>query len=577
MAISVLATAKTASGVDRRARRVGPRPRSPKLGNFARLFKTVGDIRADDSDSDKADSPLRLSLHQSPASSHATLVGPTSTTSTTPLLGTGLISITDSLASPNSNKGPAQQGSRQPRLAIPALDGSTTDDDSPARDTPMSADIASFSRDTTPTSASPATPAEADLSPKLNIRSLLIGSTPEIYSSDDCADPFCDQIHTVNPQEKHAEFHHLVFPAAAPLKILNPNDNHLGKLQHNERIALAQLAAKQLFSPVAEPLVLPWDINGDFLPGHYQHTVTSPWVPRKPGYHYVKTVSKNSIDPLYRVDKETQLNILKAKLDQRFVEDSLMRSHPQTAQSQEPIHVFVDLSNIVIGYYDCMKAKRGVSNNYRVQAPPFFFEAFALILERYRPCAKRAVVGSLKPASQHPDYMVEAEVCGYDMNILQRVTGPKQPKSSPNQNPNVTPKMPMFASGALDEESDDYGPWCPPIQVAMKHREQGVDEILHLKMVQSILDAPRPGTMVLATGDAAEAEFSDGFLSNVERALERGWNVELVGWRRNISGAWRNQAFLARWAVGQFRLIELDDFAEELLGFWLRPGQRGSL
>ncbi|POS79107.1 hypothetical protein DHEL01_v202500 [Diaporthe helianthi] len=575
MAISVLATAKTTSGVDRRARRIGPRPRSPKLGNFARLFQVVGDIKADESDSNTADSPLRISLSLSPVSSHATVLSPTST----PLLGMGLTSITDSLAHPDNQglvEGPVQVPNKPAFTA--AIRGSIIDDDddSPARDTPMSADTASFSRDTTPTSTSPVTPAEADLSPKLNIRSLLIGSTPEIYSSDDCADPFCDQIHALHAQEKHdAKFQHFVFPAATPLKILNPNDNHLGKLQHNERVALAQLASKQLFSPVAEPLVLPWDINGDFLPGHHQHTVTSPWVPRKPGYHYLKTVSRNSIDPLYRVDKETQLNILKAKLDQHFVVDSAMRSHPQMVQAQEPIHVFVDLSNIVIGYYDRLKAKRGVSNNYRVQAPPFFFEAFALVLERYRPCAKRAVVGSLKPASQHPDYMMEAEQCGYDMNILQRVTGPKQPK--PTTNPHVTPKMPMFASGALDEESDDYGPWCPPIQVAMKHREQGVDEILHLKMVQSILDAPRPGTMVLATGDAAEAEFSDGFLSNVERALERGWNVELVGWRRNISGAWRNQAFLAKWAVGQFRLIELDDFAEELLGFWLRPGQRGSL
>lgn len=555
MALSVLATAKTASGVDRRARRTGPRPRSPKLGNFARLFKTVADIKSDESDSsDTANSPLRVSL--SPVIGHATVVGPT----TSPLLGMGLTSITDNLGRPQI-QGPNHA----------AIDGATTDDDSPARDTPMSADIASFSRDTTPTSVSPVTPAEADLSPKLNIKSLLVGSTPEIYSSDDSADPFYDQVNAVHAQEKHAEFQKFLFPAAAPLKILNPNDNHLGKLQHNERIALAQLATKPLISPVAEPLILPWDINGDFLPGHFQPTVNSPWAPQKPGYHYLKTVSRNSIDPLYRVDKATQLNILKAKLDERFAEDSVMRSHPQISQSQEPIHVFVDLSNIVIGYYDCMKAKRGVSNNYRVQAPPFFFEAFSLVLERYRPCAKRAAVGSLKPVSQHPDYMKEAQLCGYDMSILQRVTGPK-----PKTNPHIT-KMPMPASGALDEESDDYGPWCPPIQVAMKHREQGVDEILHLKMVQSILDAPRPGTMVLATGDAAEAEFSDGFLSNVERALERGWNVELVGWRRNISGAWRNEAFQAKWAVGQFRLIELDDFAEELLGFWLRPGQRGSL
>ena len=554
MALSVLATGKSASGVDRRARRTGPRPRSPRLGNFARLYQTITtNSKSDESDSDKADSPVRVSLSQ--VTSQATVVGPTPC----PLLGMGLASITDELAR-----------FEIPGLKHAAIDGATTDDDSPARDTPTSADIAGISRDTTPTSVSPLTPAEAELSPKLTIESLLVGSPPE--PSDYSADPFCDQIHAVHAQQKHAEYQKFVFPAVAPLKILNPNDNHLGKLQHNERIALAKLAIKPLISPVAEPLILPWDINGDFLPGHYQPSVNSPWAPQKPGYVHLKTVSRNSIDPLYRVDKATQLNILKAKLDERFAEDSVLRSHPQIPQSQEPIHVFVDLSNIVIGYYDCMKAKRGVSNNYRVQAPPFFFEAFALVLERYRPCAKRAVVGSLKPASQHPDYMMEAELCGYDMNILQRVTGPK-PKAS---NPHIT-KMPMPASGALDEESDDYGPWCPPMQVSMKHREQGVDEILHLKMVQSILDVPKPGTMVLATGDAAEAEFSDGFLSNVERALERGWNVELVGWRRNISGAWRNEAFQAKWAMGQFRLIELDDVAEELLGFWLKPGQRGSL
>lgn len=554
MALSVLASAKSASGVDRRARSRSPRPKSPKLGNFARLFQTIPKFNSDESDSDKINSPVHLSLF--PVSGHPAVSGPTSL----PLLGKGLISITNNLA----------------RLEILALkdtiESATTDDDSPARDSSLSADIVGASRDTTPTSASPVTPIEAILSPKPNIKSLLIGSTPEYFSADDSADPFCEQTRAVHAQEKHTEFQKFVFPAVTPLKVLNPNDNHLGKLQRNERIAIAQLAAKPLTSPIAEPLVVPWDINGDFLPGHYQPTVDSPWAPQKPGYIHLKTVSRNSIDPLYRVNKATQLNILKAKLDERFAEDSVMRSHPQIPQSREPIHVFVDLSNIVIGYYDCMKAKRGVSNNYRVQAPPFFFEAFALLLERYRPCAKRAVVGSLKPASQHPDYMKEAELCGYDMNILQRVTGPK-PKTS---NPHIT-KMPMPASGALDEDSDDYGPWCPPMQVAMKHREQGVDEILHLKMVQSILDAPKPGTMVLATGDAAEAEFSDGFLSNVERALERGWNVELVGWRRNISGAWRNKAFQAKWAVGQFRLIELDGLAEELLGFWLRPGQRGSL
>lgn len=106
------------------------------------------------------------------------------------------------------------------------------------------------------------------------------------------------------------------------------------------------------------------------------------------------------------------------------------------------------------------------------------------------------------------------------------------------------------------------------------HHEQGVDELLQLHMLQSIVDTPplfgefgeplSPGTMVLATGDGAEAEFSDGFFNHVRRALKHGWRVEVVGFQHNMNQVWDEQAIPDEWRA-QFRLIFLDDFAEELL------------
>ena len=74
-------------------------------------------------------------------------------------------------------------------------------------------------------------------------------------------------------------------------------------------------------------------------------------------------------------------------------------------------------------------------------------------------------------------------------------------------------------------------------------------------------------TIVLASGDAAEAEYSGGFLKNVERALSKGWKVELVSWSAGLSWEYRSKAFLTKWK-DSFTLIELDDFSEELLALY---------
>lgn len=192
-----------------------------------------------------------------------------------------------------------------------------------------------------------------------------------------------------------------------------------------------------------------------------------------------------------------------------------------------------------------IKADRGIAPWARVKAPPFFFEGFAHCLERRRPCAKRVLVTSQKSGGSSPGYLLEAESRGYEVKVLQRVSGSKKSRHHYHY-----PGGTHFYTSDSDLEAGS--------------REQMVDELLHLKMMQSLLDCPAPGTMVLATGDAADAEFGDGFHRNVVRALERGWHVEVVAFRDNASSAWHDPSFLREWPH-QFRIWYLDPLVEELL------------
>lgn len=110
------------------------------------------------------------------------------------------------------------------------------------------------------------------------------------------------------------------------------------ELERWHRRKLLRLTVTPRTSSVAEPLVLPWDMSGDYTLG------IPPLVP---------TPTRNarwapSIEPLYCVDKPTQLAIIKAWLDEGVRDDDTMRA--EFAVCKEPIHVFVDMSNIIIGF-----------------------------------------------------------------------------------------------------------------------------------------------------------------------------------------------------------------------------------
>ncbi|THW82191.1 hypothetical protein D6D17_09486 [Aureobasidium pullulans] len=287
----------------------------------------------------------------------------------------------------------------------------------------------------------------------------------------------------------------------------------------------------------------------------------------------VKNHNRPGIQPKTVRTGEDRNWALLLKIIGNFYEDraSLVSPANSITHSNDPngIHVFVDASNIFIGFHDQLKRARDIPQNVHVPKVDLSFDALALLMERRRPVAKRCLVGS-KP---HMAAFDVAQRVGYECNILDKVLKARElterqkyfqerdqkwrsrRNSGYNKNGNSTGD-----SGGSGSETGNTAPVFAP----EKYIEQGVDEIIHLKMMESLVDTETPSTMVLATGDAAQAEYSEGFLRMAERALKKGWKVELVSWSKNISQAYKKAAWTKKWD-GRFRVIELDDYAEELL------------
>ena len=102
----------------------------------------------------------------------------------------------------------------------------------------------------------------------------------------------------------------------------------------------------------------------------------------------------------------------------------------------------------------------------------------------------------------------------------------------------------------------------------VRYREQGVDELLQLKLHQAIAATDPPplnATIVLATGDGNVGQFSEeGFLGPVRLALQRGWKIELYAWEEGLSRAWKRAFSDGPWKE-RFKIIKMEDFADDLL------------
>jgi len=223
-------------------------------------------------------------------------------------------------------------------------------------------------------------------------------------------------------------------------------------------------------------------------------------------------------------------------------------------------HIFVDMSNIYIGFNETFKSSRDIPSHVRTPLAPLNFGALSHILERGRTVGARELVGSAadpENLGDLPSYFHDARKLGYQTSILRRVLKPIR------ANRDVSSRSTPSSSGSSSSESG--GEYYGIARREMCYREQGVDEILQLKMGNTAMAClDEPGIMVLATGDAEKAEYSDGFQKQVERILKMGWLIEVVSWKKGLSRSWMRPSWTLKWGK-QFRIIVLDDYMDDIL------------
>ncbi|CAL1711037.1 unnamed protein product [Somion occarium] len=297
----------------------------------------------------------------------------------------------------------------------------------------------------------------------------------------------------------------------------------------------------------------------------------------RPSIHHSKSTPSLRLPAALPIDPRVlQLRNLAHKLrmlfpkDAEYLADILSDDHPSpsdvvdprgpTPQSQDTlIHVFIDHSNILFGFLNYIK--RHSSRQQRKRDRYLSHAALALILERGRPITRRVLVTS-SPLYQPVE---SAEQLGYDVKILRRVpddgSGPDrqqgsssgdQSGNSRNQNQNTRKggytrahtRGPSFGGTSESEpgSNTNTNTTSTPNNGRVRYREQGVDELLQLKLLQTIAnvdDVPENATIVLATGDGNVGQFNEeGFLGCVRTALKKGWKVELYSWEGSLSKAW---------------------------------------
>lgn len=266
-------------------------------------------------------------------------------------------------------------------------------------------------------------------------------------------------------------------------------------------------------------------------------------------------------------------------------------------------------SNILIGLLTHHRKHRSLSRRPKRLS----HAALALLLERGRPITRRCLVTS-SPLYQPMESAIQL---GYDVRIYARVpdSGDAPDRRHPrlldsaasrsanwrnsDPNPASTSLSPFSkthargqSGGNLSTDSDRAtgngtgigsgsgsgsaaraiaGPsrtTTTTTTTRIRYREQGVDELLQLKLHQAIAatDPPPPNaTIVLATGDGNVGQFNEeGFLGPVRLALQRGWKIELYAWQEGLSRAWRRAFSEGPWKE-RFKIIKMEDFADDLL------------
>ncbi|TWU78057.1 hypothetical protein ED733_006824 [Metarhizium rileyi] len=266
----------------------------------------------------------------------------------------------------------------------------------------------------------------------------------------------------------------------------------------------------------------------------------------------------------YKVDKEgpvTPIISTKFTLDQQHELLSLKLVPLQAADTtsalqneqvaRNGVHIFLDMSNINISFQSALKGRFAIEEHARFVPLPYLNLQFLTeILVRGRKIMALNAGCSVLPHRQEPRFVQELRDLGYRVDLRER-------KRADENWRRVDEDLKIGEASSSDELA------C--LRRAGRYVEELVDETLQIRIAESVMEFFKDqGTLVIATGDAQPAKYSDGFFVYAERALRMGWNVEVVSWRTSLSSHWNRPDWVGQWR-GRFRVIELDDYIDHLL------------
>lgn len=94
-----------------------------------------------------------------------------------------------------------------------------------------------------------------------------------------------------------------------------------------------------------------------------------------------------------------------------------------------------------------------------------------------------------------------------------------------------------FVGGSIPPNSDPLWQRFENLGIAVDKQERAatggevaVDEIIQLQMANRVLDVTPPETIVLLTGDGSGYADEKGFIKQLERAKNHGWEIEVISW-----------------------------------------------
>ena len=243
----------------------------------------------------------------------------------------------------------------------------------------------------------------------------------------------------------------------------------------------------------------------------------------------------------------------------RLLDAQVATAYPGTVANG--IHIFLDYSNINIAFQHFLKSHYSLPESARLSPTPNInLEFLHELLIRGRVSQTLFAGGSVGHRDHHePSFAQELRKLRYTVDLRERVRVEE-------------PSVRGLYRSSGKSSSDETFPKFNGSQKSARFKEEFVDESLQSRIAAITLDfLDTPGTLIFVTGDGRPAPYADGFVKYAERALRRGFNIEVVSWSRSLSSAWDELRTKQEWE-NRFRVISLDPFWKDLVPVFANHG-----